>query len=37
VELLVIPGEGHGFVMEKSRRLFFERVDAFLAKNLPTS
>lgn len=37
VELLMVPGEGHGFVQERSVKLLYERLDAFLAKNLPTS
>jgi dipeptidyl aminopeptidase/acylaminoacyl peptidase len=37
VELLVVPGEGHGIVQEKNRKVLYERLDAFLAKNLPTT
>ena len=37
VDLLMIKNEGHGFVQESSRKQFYERMDAFLAKNLPAT
>lgn len=35
VEMLVVPHEGHGFFKEQSRKLLYERMDAFFGKCLP--
>lgn len=37
VEMLIVPHEGHGFFREQSRRIFYERMDAFFGKCLPVS